>query len=82
MSRPRMAPSLTCERNYRLAFNSVSLYTSFRPAGGSFTVEIASNQAKTTESYGGRDTSAWPDGANHPELVRLILSSKKKLFFF
>ena len=76
MSRPRMAPSLTCERNYRLAFNSVSLYTSFRPAGGSFTVEIATNQAKTTLSYGGTKTSVWPDGEDHPEFVRLVLSSK------
>lgn len=38
-----------------------------RPAGGSFTVEIASNRAKTTLSYNGRDTSEWPDGATYPE---------------
>ncbi|PPQ91790.1 hypothetical protein CVT25_000435 [Psilocybe cyanescens] len=37
------------------------------PAGGSFTVEIASNRAKTTLSYNGRDTSEWPDGATYPE---------------
>lgn len=37
------------------------------PAGGSFKVEIASNRAKTTLSYNGRDTSAWPDGNNYPE---------------
>lgn len=38
-----------------------------RPAGGSFTVEIASNRAKTTLSYNGRDTSDWPDGEVYPE---------------
>uniref|UniRef100_A0A8H7Y189 Uncharacterized protein n=1 Tax=Psilocybe cubensis TaxID=181762 RepID=A0A8H7Y189_PSICU len=37
------------------------------PAGGSFTVEIASNRAKTTLAYNGRDTSEWPDGATYPE---------------
>lgn len=37
------------------------------PAGGSFTVEIASNRAKTSMSYGGRDASDWPDGATYPE---------------
>ncbi|EEB88604.1 hypothetical protein MPER_13483, partial [Moniliophthora perniciosa FA553] len=31
------------------------------PAGGSFIVEIAANRAKTTLSYGGRDTTAWGD---------------------
>ncbi|KAF8638893.1 hypothetical protein AX17_001945 [Amanita inopinata Kibby_2008] len=37
------------------------------PAGGQFTVEIASNRAKTTLSYKGRYTSDWPDGATYPE---------------
>ncbi|TFK65698.1 hypothetical protein BDN72DRAFT_772988 [Pluteus cervinus] len=37
------------------------------PAGGSFTVEIASNRAKTSLSYNGSDTSEWPDGNNYPE---------------
>ncbi|KAF5318169.1 hypothetical protein D9619_012136 [Psilocybe cf. subviscida] len=37
------------------------------PAGGSFIAEIASNRAKTTLSYNGRDTSAWPDGNTYPE---------------
>ncbi|KAJ2912036.1 hypothetical protein MD484_g8377, partial [Candolleomyces efflorescens] len=37
------------------------------PAGGSFRIEIASNRAKTSLSYGGRDTSAWPDGETYPE---------------
>lgn len=37
------------------------------PAGGSFTVELAVNQAKTTLSYGGSGTTAWPDGDNHPD---------------
>ena len=38
-----------------------------RPAGGTFTVEIASNRAKTSLSYGGRDMSDWPDGSHYPE---------------
>ncbi|KDQ08700.1 hypothetical protein BOTBODRAFT_165628 [Botryobasidium botryosum FD-172 SS1] len=37
------------------------------PAGGSFTVEMATNRAFTTLSYGGQYTSAWPDGANYPD---------------
>ncbi|KAF9555468.1 hypothetical protein CPC08DRAFT_712012, partial [Agrocybe pediades] len=37
------------------------------PAGGQFTVEIASNRAKTTLSYNGRDASDWPDGNTYPE---------------
>ncbi|ESK91302.1 hypothetical protein Moror_2816 [Moniliophthora roreri MCA 2997] len=37
------------------------------PAGGSFTVELAANRAKTTLSYGGRDTTAWGDGKDHPD---------------
>ncbi|TEB24653.1 hypothetical protein FA13DRAFT_1638373 [Coprinellus micaceus] len=37
------------------------------PAGGSFTVEIASNRAKTSLSYNGADTSVWPDGETYPE---------------
>ncbi|KJA19114.1 hypothetical protein HYPSUDRAFT_204854 [Hypholoma sublateritium FD-334 SS-4] len=37
------------------------------PAGGSFSVEIASNRAKTTLSYNGQYTSEWPDGSTYPE---------------
>jgi hypothetical protein len=37
------------------------------PAGGSFTVELAHNQAQTTLSYDGKYTSAWPDGKDHPD---------------
>lgn len=37
------------------------------PAGGSFTVEIASNRAFTTLSYNSKYTSQWPDGAYHPD---------------
>ncbi|KAF9446568.1 hypothetical protein P691DRAFT_733026 [Macrolepiota fuliginosa MF-IS2] len=37
------------------------------PAGGQFQVEIASNRAKTTLSYSGRDISDWPDGAHYPD---------------
>ncbi|PPR05141.1 hypothetical protein CVT26_012227 [Gymnopilus dilepis] len=37
------------------------------PAGKSFTVEIASNRAKTTLSYNGQYTSEWPDGGSYPE---------------
>ncbi|KAF8172110.1 hypothetical protein BJ912DRAFT_1047362 [Pholiota molesta] len=37
------------------------------PAGGSFQIELASNRAKTTLSYGGSGTSDWPDGQTYPE---------------
>jgi hypothetical protein len=37
------------------------------PSGGTFTVELANNQAFTTLSYGGTKTTQWPDGGNHPE---------------
>lgn len=37
-----------------------------RPAGGSFTVELAENRAFTTLSYGGSKTSPWGDGQQHP----------------
>ncbi|KAF8227927.1 hypothetical protein L208DRAFT_1365571 [Tricholoma matsutake] len=36
------------------------------PAGGSFTVEIASNRAKTSLAYNSRFVSDWPDGGNYP----------------
>jgi hypothetical protein len=37
------------------------------PAGGSFTVELANNQAFTTLSYDGENVSDWPDGKDHPD---------------
>ncbi|XP_006458724.1 hypothetical protein AGABI2DRAFT_190931 [Agaricus bisporus var. bisporus H97] len=37
------------------------------PAGGQFQVEIASNRAKTSLSYSGRDQSDWPDGGHYPD---------------
>jgi hypothetical protein len=37
------------------------------PAGGSFTVELAHNQAFTTLSYDGQYATEWPDGGVHPE---------------
>lgn len=37
------------------------------PAGGSFTVEIAHNQAFTTLSYNGKFATDWPDGKKYPE---------------
>lgn len=37
------------------------------PSGGQFTIEIATNRAKTSLSYDGRDTTEWPDGRQHPE---------------
>ncbi|KDQ08703.1 hypothetical protein BOTBODRAFT_559986 [Botryobasidium botryosum FD-172 SS1] len=37
------------------------------PAGGNFTVELATNRAFTTLSYRGQHTSAWPDGGHYPE---------------
>ncbi|KAI1467749.1 uncharacterized protein F4812DRAFT_459038 [Daldinia caldariorum] len=37
------------------------------PAGGSFTVELASNRAQSSLSYDGKFTSEWPDGKDHPE---------------
>lgn len=36
------------------------------PAGGSFTVELANNQAFSHLSYDGKFTSQWPDGGDHP----------------
>jgi hypothetical protein len=36
------------------------------PAGGEFTVELATNRAFTTLSYNGQHTTDWPDGGNHP----------------
>lgn len=37
------------------------------PANGRFTVELAHNRAFTTLSYGGSETTDWPDGNQHPE---------------
>ncbi|OAP54840.1 hypothetical protein AYL99_11288 [Fonsecaea erecta] len=37
------------------------------PAGGSFDVDLANNQAFSNLSYGGSKTSEWPDGGSHPE---------------
>ena len=73
-SRLRKATSFRCECNYRQRFQFyVLIYTSFRPAGGTFTVEVADNQAFTTLSYGGKFISNWPDGAKHPDFVRTTL---------
>lgn len=53
----------------------MSSFTFFRPAGKSFPVEIANNQAFTTLSYGGKFVSEWTDGGNRSTLVRTTLSS-------
>jgi hypothetical protein len=37
------------------------------PSKGDFTVEIAHNRAQTSLSFGGKFTSEWPDGKQHPE---------------
>ncbi|PVG03262.1 hypothetical protein CPB86DRAFT_695511 [Serendipita vermifera] len=37
------------------------------PAGGNFTVEIATNRAFTHYSYDGRLVTAWGDGKDHPD---------------
>ncbi|KAJ7142133.1 hypothetical protein C8R43DRAFT_582201 [Mycena crocata] len=37
------------------------------PAGGSFTVEIASNRGETSLAFGGKFATAWPDGQEYPE---------------
>jgi hypothetical protein len=37
------------------------------PAGGTFSIEIGSNRAKTSLSYNGRDMSDWPDGNTYPD---------------
>ncbi|KAJ9664715.1 hypothetical protein H2198_000061 [Neophaeococcomyces mojaviensis] len=37
------------------------------PAGGSFTVQHANNQAFSSLSYGGSLVTQWPDGGNHPD---------------
>lgn len=51
----------------------MSLYTSLRPAGGSFTVNIADNQASS--GLYKKVTSDWTDGGQHPDFVRTILFS-------
>lgn len=72
--------------NCKVLFSSRFGITSFfveRPAGGSFTVEIASNRAKSTLSYGNRDTSDWPDGGHYPEdYVHIFLTSFRDLYKF
>jgi len=37
------------------------------PAGGSFTVELATNRGKTSLSFDGKFASEWPDGKTYPE---------------
>ncbi|ETI20580.1 hypothetical protein G647_08618 [Cladophialophora carrionii CBS 160.54] len=37
------------------------------PAGGSFNVDLANNQAFSKLSWDGTKTSDWPDGGDHPE---------------
>ncbi|KAF9005326.1 hypothetical protein BDZ89DRAFT_598361 [Hymenopellis radicata] len=37
------------------------------PAGGSFTVEVASNRAMTSWSYAGANAGKWPDGQDHDD---------------
>ncbi|KAF7294532.1 hypothetical protein MIND_00989700 [Mycena indigotica] len=37
------------------------------PAGGSFTVEIASNRGETSLGFNGKYATSWPDGKNYPE---------------
>lgn len=37
------------------------------PARGSFTVDLANNQAFSRLSYGGSKMTDWPDGQNHPD---------------
>ncbi|KIY46248.1 hypothetical protein FISHEDRAFT_46376, partial [Fistulina hepatica ATCC 64428] len=37
------------------------------PAGGDFTIEVATNRAHTTLSYNGTYTSEWPDGNTYPD---------------
>ncbi|KAF9012214.1 hypothetical protein BDZ89DRAFT_1224185 [Hymenopellis radicata] len=45
------------------------------PAGGSFTVELAANQAFTTLSFEGTRVGLFPDGEEHPEFERDVSSS-------
>lgn len=37
------------------------------PAGGQFTVDLASNRAKSSMSYGCKFCSEWPNGGSYPE---------------
>ena len=75
--RPQLENSWNCKSSffsYRFGID-LSFLLLGRPAGGSFTVEIASNRAKTTLSYGNRDASDWPDGGHYPEdYVRIFLT--------
>ena len=51
--------------SFRVLFLSFSLCP--RPAGGSFTVEIAGNRGVTSLSFNGEFATEWGDGQSHPE---------------
>ncbi|KIY46497.1 hypothetical protein FISHEDRAFT_28572, partial [Fistulina hepatica ATCC 64428] len=51
------------------------------PAGGNFTVEIATNRAFTTLSYNGTYVSDWPDGKTYPDDYVLRTVSSPALVF-
>ena len=64
----RMASSLRCERNLHtqsFRFHFLTFFFFFRPAGGSFQVELADNQAHTTLSYGGKFVSEYINGGTY-----------------
>lgn len=45
----------------------VNLIVCLRPAGSSFTVEVAANRGVTSLSFNGQFATEWGDGQNHPE---------------
>jgi hypothetical protein len=54
---------------------ALSPHASFRPAGGSFEIELALNRAFTSMSYDGRLATEWPGGDRGAPTsdVRLLL---------
>jgi len=53
-----------------------------RPAGGTFTVELATNRGKTSLSFGGKYMSDWPDGNTYPENYVRSIPFFNSIFIF
>ena len=74
-----MASSLRCERKLltELSIPFPYVYAFFRPAGGSFQIEVAVNQAFTTFSFDGKRATDFIDGGHYPDSdpVRITTNS-------
>jgi hypothetical protein len=55
-----------------LSSNPIILTVLSRPAGESFTVEIAANRGVTSLSFDGQYATAWGDGQNHPDNYSIL----------